>query len=57
KVNSKITVYDAIGQIIYTSIITESKETINISNVPNGIYMIQIKSENSIITKKVIKKD
>jgi hypothetical protein len=57
KVNSKITVYDAIGQIIYTSIITESKETINISNVPNGIYMIQIKSENSIITKKIIKKD
>lgn len=57
KVNSKITVYDAIGQIIYFSTITESKETINISNVPNGIYMIQIKAENSTITKKVIKKD
>lgn len=55
--NSKISVYDAIGQIIYTSIITKSKETVNISLLPNGIYMIQIKSENNIITKKVIKKD
>ncbi len=56
-INSKIIVYDAIGQIVYTSITTESKETIDISNLPNGVYVIQLNSENGIITKKVIKKD
>jgi hypothetical protein len=56
-INSKITVYDAIGQIVYTSTTTESKETIDISNLPNGVYMIQLNSENGTTTKKVIKKD
>ena len=55
--NSKIVVYDAIGQIIYTSITTESKETVDISKLPNGVYVIQLNSENRTTTKKVIKKD
>lgn len=55
--NTRITIYDAIGQIIYSSIAIDSKETINISEIPSGIYVIHISSKSMSLTKKLIKKD
>ncbi len=43
------------GQTIKTEIVTEENIFINISDVPNGIYMILVEGE-STKTAKLIKK-
>lgn len=43
----KIEVYNVLGKLVSNGL--------NISNQPNGIYILKISTENSIITKKVVK--
>jgi uncharacterized repeat protein (TIGR01451 family) len=50
---SSITVYNALGQIILTSI--NPSETIDVSNLKTGNYLIKINSENKTSNLKFIK--
>ena len=54
---SKITVSNTLGQIIYNEeIVFQSKETkeIDFENNQPGIYLVTVRTENSVITKKII---
>ena len=48
----KIEIINEIGQIIYYAI---DIKNINISKEPNGIYFLQITTENKIFSSKIIK--
>ena len=53
-----INVFNAIGSLVYSENIDVNSSvirTINLENMPNGIYMVQISNNNSTNTKKVIK--
>lgn len=51
-----IEIYNLVGELIYTSgnPLNTQLFTINIDNQPNGIYFVNIKSDNNITTKKVL---
>lgn len=53
-----INVFNAIGSLVYSENIDVNSSvirTINLENMPNGIYMVQISNNNSTNTQKVIK--
>ena len=53
---SEITIYNSIGQKVFSAAnINAKKKVINTSKWVNGTYIIQLKSNNKLITKKVIK--
>ena len=45
-----------LGEMILSSIISQNKCRVDISNFPSGIYFIQIQSGNNSFVKKIIKK-
>lgn len=49
-----ITIFDMTGKTISTQAAKASQE-INFSQLPNGVYLINIKTNNGTITKKIIK--
>ena len=56
KKETTIEIYNLVGELIYTSgnPLNTQLFTINIDNQPNGIYFVNIKTENKITTKKVL---
>ena len=53
-----INVFNAIGSLVYSENIDVNSSvirTINLENMPNGIYMVQISNNNNTNTQKVIK--
>ena len=51
-----ITIYTLMGQNIYSSISTKSKETIDVSKYAADNYIIQLTDKNgNRITKKIVK--
>jgi len=52
--DSRITIMNALGQIVLQYKITEEKTTIDLNNQQNGIYYIRLISKNEIISKKII---
>ena len=46
----QVEIYDIFGKLI---IKTNEKGLINVSELCNGIYMLNIKEENNIITRKI----
>jgi len=51
--NAEVTIYSMIGKKMYSSIINSKSLTINL-DAPNGIYFLQLKTENGITNKKII---
>jgi len=51
-----INILNILGEIIYSTELISAKTEINLTNFQNGIYFIQIQTEGSTITKKVVKK-
>ncbi|NOZ45452.1 MAG: T9SS type A sorting domain-containing protein [Chlorobi bacterium] len=51
---STVFIYNLIGSIIYTKQITQANATLNISDLQKGIYFIQVKSDKSSSTEKII---
>lgn len=45
---------DANGRVVLKSNLTRSTETIDVRRLPSGIYFVQLKTNNSIITKKIV---
>jgi PKD repeat protein len=52
---SFIEIYNVLGKKVYQSAIVDLKSAFNISTLPDGIYFLQIKNENSSWTRKFIK--
>ena len=53
----KITIFNALGQVIKSEIPSKSSQTLNLSELVNGIYFVEIKQNNSKqINKIIIKK-
>lgn len=53
--NTQISVVNNLGQVIYNNVITNTKELLDASNFPVGVYYVRIQNENKIGTKKIIK--
>jgi len=51
-----ITIVNSKGQTILTERINNLETAVDITNKPNGIYFIKIQNENSIGTKKIVKR-
>lgn len=50
-----MTLTNTAGQILLVQSFKNSVETIDISHLPNGVYLIQLKSDRGYVTKQVIK--
>ena len=48
-------VSDVTGKRIFSSKVNSETESVNLSNLGSGIYILQLKFENQIISKKIIK--
>jgi len=56
--NVEVRIFNQMGQIVYENKLNSFSgiENIDVKSYPAGVYMVYIKSEKGIITKKIIKK-
>ncbi len=54
-INNELKIYNVFGDLVYQSLIQNSKSEINISDLPNGMYFVKLISDKQILTKKIIK--
>lgn len=55
KVESTIEVYNVVGKLVYHAKPFNSQLiTIDVNNQPNGVYFVNIKTGNDIVTKKIV---
>ncbi len=56
--NFKISIVDVYGKAVTSEykhdFIGEYKKQLNLSGYPKGIYMVQIKTSNSFVSKRVV---
>ena len=52
--NVQIKIYDVIGECIYQHIGTSANQQIDLSAAKNGIYFLQLKTEQGVATKKLV---
>lgn len=52
---SSYTVYDLSGKKLQNGVINSAQESISLSSYTNGIYIIEVKTDKDVISKKVIK--
>ena len=50
----ELSIYDLLGECIYQHIGTSSNLQIDLSEVKNGIYFLQLKTEQGVATKKLV---
>ena len=55
KENTIVEFYNEIGQICKTANLKNDNAKIEINNLSNGIYIVKIKTENEVLTKKFVK--
>ena len=53
--DATIKIFNVLGKTVATSEVTKSKNSINISELTRGIYLVKINSGKQFITKKLIK--
>src|SRR5690606_35179242 len=56
--NANVKVFNQMGQIAFEKDFNELKntESIDLKSIPAGVYMVYIKSDQGVLTKKVVKK-
>ncbi|HKI90190.1 MAG TPA: T9SS type A sorting domain-containing protein, partial [Draconibacterium sp.] len=52
--NIEISVYALNGQLILKKIPFSISNSVNVSNIPNGVYLVQIKNKRQFFTQKLI---
>jgi len=52
--SSEINIYNVNGQLIKNIFSENDTEQINVSSFEKGIYLVQIKSKNAFVSKKMI---
>lgn len=53
--NATVSILDVTGKLVYTSTLSESISTIDVQNLVNGVYLLNIKSESVQSTTRIIK--
>jgi endonuclease I/chitodextrinase len=53
--NVKVSIYTILGKLIQTESLNPDTNSMDISNLPKGIYIVKMNTENEFITKKIIK--
>ena len=53
--NSEVVITDITGKIVVNKNSTESEITIDVTDLMSGQYIVSVKNESSIITKKIVK--
>jgi len=54
---ARIMVYNNVGKLVYNSRFTSSvnsKQQLNLSDLPTGLYFVNVLSESKMITRKII---
>ena len=54
-IKAKIFVYDALGQIVYSKVSNKINESIDISELPTGIYLVMVKMNENEYNSKIMK--
>jgi len=52
----KVSISDITGKVIMEKLVSNQRESIDISNYSSGVYVINIQLEKEVITKKIMKK-
>ena len=52
--SAEISIFDLMGNVIYSLQMKNSLAEINLSTVSKGIYYISLRNENKVINKKII---
>lgn len=52
--SGEVTIYNAIGEQVFASVITHPSSVIDVSKLSEGIYFIRVKQGDKIITRKLI---
>jgi hypothetical protein len=50
-----ISIYNTLGQVVFTQIGGNNKEAINVSSLPNGVYILSAQIGNEVVRKQFIK--
>jgi hypothetical protein len=53
--NYNIRIYDDVGDLVLEKCLSDSKTTLNISSLPVGMYVAEIKTEKGVMVKKFVK--
>ncbi|MDD4217712.1 MAG: T9SS type A sorting domain-containing protein [Bacteroidales bacterium] len=53
-INSSFMMISITGQLVVNNILSQSQETIKISELKNGIYIIKIQKDNIVVLKKIV---
>ena len=53
QVQGDIVIYNVLGEKIFQSTIFNSQSTVDISSQPNGVYFLQLKTEEGLLVKKI----
>ena len=48
-----VSVYNAIGQMVYDANCEGNSTVINLNNVESGVYMVRVATENGTVTKRI----
>ena len=51
---TNVTILDITGKIVYTSSEITSNQTVNVSSLNRGIYMVQVMTDNKTSVKRLI---
>ena len=54
KLNSKIKILNATGQIVHSVNITSKNQQIDLRNLTNGLYFIKVRSDKYLKSEKII---
>ena len=54
---SNIAIYNLLGEKVYTLPITDNRSpiTINVDDFPNGVYVVEVRTENGVEVRKIVK--
>ncbi|WP_372746789.1 S8 family serine peptidase [Lutibacter sp.] len=53
--NADVRVFSTLGKLMYSTVISSSKPTVDLSFLPKGLYFIQLKQNLQVFTQKIIK--
>ncbi len=51
--NSKISIINMLGQVVFSQTLNNNNIKLNVSQIPNGTYLIRVENNNEVITKKL----
>ncbi|MBV6484815.1 MAG: hypothetical protein KFKLKKLM_01331 [Flavobacteriales bacterium] len=52
---STLEVVNALGQVVYTEVVSNTKTNVNVANYNNGLYMVRITNNGEVITNTFVK--